>query len=112
VTCSPGEVVLVPFPFVELRVTKLRPAVILSSAEFHVTGTAVAIMVTSTRHDAWPGDTPIKDLATAGLTTPCQMRLKAASIPLAAIVQILGSLSPGDRAALLENLKRYVPLTA
>jgi mRNA interferase MazF len=50
---EPGDLVLVPFPFTDLTAQKQRPALVVSSAEFHGAGKdAVLLAITSNVRDA------------------------------------------------------------
>src|SRR3712207_3275011 len=76
VTCDCWDVVVVPFPFTDKAGTKRRPALVLSSRAFNEHGHTVLAMITTKFHFPWPGDTSITDLVTAGLRSPCIVRLK------------------------------------
>src|SRR5579864_5729053 len=76
VTCEPGDVVVVPFPFTDSPQSKRRPALVLSRKSFNQGGHTVLTMITSAQHQPWPGDHPIADLTVAGLRAPCTVRLK------------------------------------
>ena len=42
-----GDIVLVPFPFTDLRTTKRRPALIISNEMVNATGDVIIVMITS-----------------------------------------------------------------
>jgi mRNA interferase MazF len=93
VICDPWDVVIVPFPFTERSGTKRRPALVLSRRPFNQTGHTLLAMITSASHAPWPGDTPIHDLASAGLTMPCIVRLKLFTLDNRLLIRRLGQLS-------------------
>lgn len=97
VICNRFEVVKVPFPFTDNNATKMRPAVIISSAEFnrHV-GKSIMAMVTSSTKTKWLYDTKITNIATTGLTISCCIRMKLFTIDNAFIIKKLGRLSDND----------------
>ena len=70
-----GDVVIVPFPFAEGKGHKWRPAVVISSPEFHEKYKLCwVMMVTSAENPSWPGDIKISSLRKAGLGNPSIIR--------------------------------------
>ena len=101
---SVGDLVLVPFPFVEAPRVRYRPALIVSRA-WPANGFRLywAMMVTSSENAGWPDDIEFGPaFADAGLTVPCVIRpAKIASIsedtakplgraPKAILAQVMG----------------------
>lgn len=95
------DVVKVPFPFTDRQPSKTRPALVLSqAARFNqVIGHGVLAMITSAGHAAWPLDTPITDLAAAGLPAPSIARMKLFTFDVRLILAPLGRLAGPDRAS-------------
>lgn len=94
---EPGDVVVVPFPFTDLPVTKRRPALVLSAAAFQKeTGHAVCAMITTAQASAWPSDHAIGDLRAAGLTQACVVRMKLFTIDAALVLRRAGRLAAED----------------
>lgn len=105
VTCKPGDIVKVPFPFTDRRARKNRPALVLSSLRFgEQSGHSVMAMITTARHSAWPLDVPIADVADAGLPTDCIVRMKLFTLDHRLIAGRLGTLSAADHASVREAL--------
>ena len=99
--CEAGDVVVVPFPFVDIPVNKRRPAVVLSTSVFNgANGQSVLAMITTAAGSAWQSDVAVKDLVSAGLPHNCFVRWKVFTLPNATIVRQLGALGSEDRAAL------------
>lgn len=94
------EVVVVPFPFSDRTGTKRRPALVVSHESFNRThGQLVLAMITTAGRGPWPSDTPITDLAAAGLRADSMVRLKLFTIDRALVAARIGRLSDDDRAA-------------
>lgn len=74
------DVVKVPFPFIDIEVFKIRPALILSCPnQFNgKIGSCIMTMVTSIKpsQDLWPADIEITNIQSAGLTAPSIIRFK------------------------------------
>lgn len=104
-TCDPWDVVTVPFPFAERAGTKRRPALVLSRQPFNQAGHTLLAMITSASHAHWPGDTPVTDLASAGLTVPCIVRLKLFTLDNRLIIRRLGRLSADDLRAVDQEIR-------
>lgn len=99
------DVVVVPFPFTDRRSTKRRPAVVISDADFGAANEAsVMAMVTSAKHSRWKLDLEIADLASAGLVSPCVVRLKLFTLDHRLVLRRSGALAARDRSALARNL--------
>lgn len=111
-TYEPLAVVRVPFPFTDRDAAKIRPALILSSADAFNTpaGHSVLAMITSARHSAWPLDVPIRDLGAAGLPAPSLVRMKLFTLDHALIRGRLGRLGPADASAVRTALKQLLDL--
>jgi len=110
VICEFGDVVVVPFPFVEQPVAKRRPAVVLSGASFNGdSGQSVLAMITSAAGSTWPSDLLIEDQEDAGLTRRCVIRWKLFTLPNDLILQRIGELSRGDGARLSQAAQKVLP---
>ena len=101
-----GDVVLVSFPFTDQSQAKARPAVVVSSAEFHKSrNDVVLIPITSTA----PRDsleTPIKNWKIAGLLYESTAKPVIMTVIKSAIVKKRGRLSVDDLAAISNMLRR------
>jgi mRNA interferase MazF len=98
VICDLGDVVVVPFPFVDVAAEKRRPSVILSRQSFNETnGHSICAMITTATRSKWPSDIIIDDLAAAGLNQPCVVRWKLFTLPNEIILRRAGKLGEPDR---------------
>ena len=103
---EPFDVVAVPFPYVERPVTQRRPAVVLALPPSDNRHPLLwVMMITSAANRHWPGDIPIVDIDTAGLSRPSLIR----STKIAVIEQIgierKGRLADEDAAGLRRALR-------
>lgn len=93
-----GDVVVVPFPFTDLPVSRVRPVVAISSEDFSsLHGQSVLAMITTAGKSSWPTDVAIQDLAAAGLRLPSVVRWKVFTLVNDQIVTRIGRLSAADR---------------
>lgn len=96
---SPGDVVVVPFPFTDRRATKRRPALVVSSRAFNRESRHVVLaMITTAAHSPWPGDVPIGDREASGLPAPSVVRWKLFTLDASLVLRRTGALSADDRA--------------
>ena len=96
--CDFGDVVVVPFPFVDLAAEKRRPALILSHDTFNTThGHSICAMITTAARSKWPSDVAIEELQPAGLHRPCVVRWKLFTLANDYILRRAGRLAAGDR---------------
>ena len=97
---SPGDVVIVPFPFTDRDTSKRRPALVCSSAGFNRHASHVVLaMITTAAHSSWPDDVPIADLGDAGLPAASVVRWKLFTLDTALVMRRSGALSTADRSA-------------
>lgn len=94
--CDAWEVVVVPFPFTDRVAQKKRPALIVSRKEFNRYGQTLLAMVTSSSL-RWASDCPLRDLASAGLSTPCVVRMKLFTLDNRLIIKRMGKLGGEDQ---------------
>jgi len=98
VICDFGDVVVVPFPFVDIAANKRRPSVILSHTAFNGShGHSICAMITTAVRSKWQSDIAIVDLKPAGLNHPCVVRWKLFTLPNELILRRAGTLGSGDR---------------
>ena len=103
-TFSPGDVVIVPFPFTDREAAKRRPALVCSSAAFNRQARHVVLaMITTSTHSAWPGDVPIRDLDAAGIPAASVVRWKLFTLDASFVLRRAGALSARDRTACREK---------
>jgi mRNA interferase MazF len=98
VTCKSFDVVVVPFPFTDSAKTKRRPALVLSDKDTFggKSGHIVMAMITSAKNSAWPLDVQIKELKSAGLSSPSVIRMKLFTLDNRFIVRQAGHLAEKD----------------
>lgn len=97
---SPGDVVVVPFPFTDRDASKRRPALVCSSTAFNRSSRHVVLaMITSSTQAAWPADVPIGDLAAAGLPSRSTVRWKVFTLDAGYVLRRAGRLGDADAAA-------------
>jgi mRNA interferase MazF len=108
VTCEPGTVVVVPFPFVERPESRRRPALVLSTRTFNKEGHTMLAMITTSSHAPWPGDVAISKQAAAGLKADCRVRLKLFTLDNRLIVRRIGRLAGGDLQAVSASLGKHL----
>jgi mRNA interferase MazF len=95
---EPGDVVLVPFPFRDAATTKARPAVVVSSREFHATGDLLVAAITShASRGRW--DFTLADWSVAGLKLPSTVRVQLATIMSTRVLHHVGKFSDRDFVA-------------
>ena len=99
-TYEPWSVVVVPFPFLDRRQAKRRPAVVLSPERFQADHQcSVLAMITDARNPRWPSDVPIRNLTAAGLPLASVFRCKVFTLDSRLILSRIGTLSSTDRHA-------------
>lgn len=104
--CDLGDVIVVPFPFVEIAAEKRRPSLVLSRQAFNeMSGHSICAMITTAGQTHWPMDVPIGDLKRAGLPRPCVIRWKLFTLPNESILRKAGTLGPKDRDNLMESAR-------
>ena len=108
------DVVTVPFPFIDMPVSKNRPALVMSSRMFNdENGHTVFAMITTAKASTWPSDHLLADPEAAGLTKNCFVRWKTFTLPNDIIVRRLSKLAQQDERHVEGQLKEtfmYKPL--
>ena len=102
-----GSIVLIPFPFTDLKGSKIRPAVVLINNELDVT----ICFITSELKWKQECDISVSPSATNGLKVPSLIRSgKIATIDSTLILGELGELSNVEIAELNNVLKKLLQL--
>lgn len=98
--------VLLPFPFVDLPVSKRRPALVLSAREFNeAEHQSVLAMITTAAGSRWRSDVRLQDWSDAGLTTSCVVRLKIFTLENRLLERLLGRLSIAEWASVRQAIQ-------
>ncbi len=105
-----GDVVLVPFPFADVRASKTRPALVVNDPRYEAeTGNVIIAQITSQR----PGlssDHQLKDWRNAGLVKPSIVRMKLATLAFSLVRHRPGQVSTSDRGEVDERLRSVLGL--
>ena len=102
-----GSVILIPFPFTDLRGSKIRPAVVLSKSDLDVT----ICFITSELKWKTECDISVFPSETNGLKVPSLIRTcKIATIDSALVLGELGELSNFEIDELDNGLKNLLQL--
>ena len=105
----PGQIVLVPFPFTDLRTIKKRPALVLASISSRsFPSLVIAAMITSEHEtEVLVGDYVLTRWQEAGLLYPSKVRLaKLVSLEQQLVVKELGKLHIEDQAGVAQQVKK------
>ncbi len=105
------DVVVVPFPFVDVPQAKPRPALVLSTMSFNAANGHTALaMITRAAATRWPSDHPIVELAPTGLKVASVIRWKIFTLDNRIVRRRIGSIGGEDadrcEAALRQILLR------
>ncbi len=104
---SPGDVILLSYPFGEGAGVRKRPALVVSSSVFNrETGELVVAQITSrVSAPARAGDYAIAEWREAKLPRPALVRARLATLARSLVLRRLGSLSAADYQGALAALK-------
>lgn len=96
--CDFGDVVVVPFPFVDVAAEKRRPCVVLSRRAFNEShGHSIFVMITAAARSHWGSDIAIDEWESSGLPHSCYIRWKVFTLPNNTILRLCGSLGQRNR---------------
>lgn len=110
-TCKPWDIILVPFPFTNLKSTKKRPALVLSPESYNRRPDIVILFITSNISSfRGTGDCIIQNWKESGLPKPSMTRMKFATIERSIIIKKIGRLASSDRAVIRNELKNFLDL--
>jgi mRNA interferase MazF len=95
-----GDVVLVPFPFTDQTSAKKRPAIVVSSDEYHRDRPDVILMAVTSqvRAAAGVGECAVEGWREAGLLKPSVVKPIVATVHRQLVLRKLGTLRDHDRA--------------
>jgi len=102
-----GDVVLVGFPFTNLKATKKRPAVIISSQSYQQARPDVILMAITSqiRNTLSIGEFILQDWQQAGLLKPSLLKPLIATLEQNQIVKVMGKLSSTDQKGLEKTIQ-------
>ncbi len=110
-TCEKWDIVLVPFPFTNLRSIKKRPALIISPNQYNNGPDVVIQFITSNiKSYGRTGDTIIQKWKDSGLPKPSMIRMKFATIERSIIIKRIGRIVPIDQNTLNRELQSFFNL--
>lgn len=103
-----GDIVIVPFPFVDNANVKSRPALVVSSKTFNKEHDhSIMVMITTGAATKWKSDIEITDLTLAGLPVKSFIRLKFFTLDNRLIKKIIGKLDETAFNNVKNNLTSY-----
>lgn len=105
---SQNEVVMVRYPFSNLSVSKVRPAVVVNAP--HVSQDVIIVPLTSRTSGLLAGEFALADWLQAGLNVPTAVKRGLYTVHQNLIVQLIGNLSASDAASLEQSLRDWLGL--
>lgn len=106
---SKGDIVLLPYPFTDLKTSKVRPAVVAASEDGRYSDIFV-IPLTSRTTTLNAGEYVLKNWISAGLNVPSAVKRGCVLVDSKLILLKVGSCSKPDIAALNKALKLWLEL--
>lgn len=96
-TYKKWDIILVPFPFTDLKTSKKRPALIISPNEYNDKLDVVIAFITSKLDSEYrTGDYKIQQWEKSNLPKPSMIRMKFATIDKSIIIKKIGRLKEKD----------------
>ncbi|MCL4185422.1 MAG: type II toxin-antitoxin system PemK/MazF family toxin [Burkholderiaceae bacterium] len=109
---SQGDVIKVPFPYIDRPTRQSRPALVVSTGELEdVHGLLWVLMITSAENRGRPGDVPIAKPAAAGLLAPSVIRTAKIATIEAADATRLGRIPAALRTHVLGRVTAALDAT-
>ena len=107
-----GDVVLVPFPFSDLSATKVRPAIVVSSALYQATEPDLILAAITSRISAATGplDYVLSDWRAAGLRYPSAFKPVLATLEPVRVLYQIGALTAVDLTQVTRRVRRALDL--
>jgi mRNA interferase MazF len=107
-----GDVLLVPFPFSDLSAAKVRPAVVISSRQYHSTQPDILLAAITSKVSAAPGllDYPLSDWRSAGLRYPSAFKPVVFTLEPGRVIHRVGKLTTADLAEIDGRLRLALDL--
>lgn len=105
---TPFDVILVPFPFADLKSTKRRPCLVLATFRPRTMRDHLIVCMMTSQVDGprFPFDEAVRDLESAGLPKPTLIRLaKMVTVDSSIVVKKLGTLSLKDKRKIKDQFK-------
>jgi mRNA interferase MazF len=110
-TLRKHDLIVGRLPYTDAPYAKSRPLLVLAGgAHLKATEHIVALMITSARDSAWPGDYPLQAFDTHDLRPGSVVRLKFASVPAVFLRKHIGHLGPQDAAEVDRRVKDFLAL--
>jgi mRNA interferase MazF len=109
-TFKPGDVVRVPFPYVDTPQRQFRPALVVTPSNLGPNHDLVwTVMITSAANKGWPGDVSAEsDHQAFGLPVPSVIRTEKIAVIEAEMASLLGQVSPDILADVKARLAEYL----
>jgi mRNA interferase MazF len=106
---SKGDIVLLPYPFTDLKTTKVRPAVVVAPEDGRYSDIFV-VPVTSRITALSAGEYVLKNWNLAGLNVPSAIKRGCVLVDTKIILKKVGTCSKTDINALNKALKLWLAL--
>ena len=106
---SKGDIVLLPYPFTDLKASKVRPAVVVSSNRGKYSDLFV-VPITSRIINLGTGEFQLSGWQSAGLNVPSAVKRGCVLVDVALFRKKVGSLEPLDMSSLNESIKLWLEL--
>jgi len=107
--CDSGNIVIVPFPFVDAPQTKRRPALVLSKPSFNKEHMHTLLaMITTGGGTAWKSDVPISDCEKQKLHPKSTIRMKLFTLDNRFILKRIGNANRSDWMKVKSTLSEEV----
>lgn len=105
------DIVLVPFPFTNLKTLKKRPALVLSPQHFNEGPDLVIMFITSNISSfGRAGDYILQNWKESGLPKPSMIRMKFATIEKLLVLKTLGSVHTFNQKSINQKLEQFFDL--
>ena len=106
---SKNEVVLVRYPFTDQSISKVRPAVVVSTP--HESADAMVVPLTSRVSGLRRGEFALADWAAIGLHVPTAAKRGLYTVSSRLVLKSIGRLTPADAAKLEQSLRAWLGLS-
>ena len=106
---SKGDIILLPYPFTDLKTTKVRPAVVASTKDGWYSDVFV-VPVTSRIENLNSGEFVLRDWGNAGLNVISAVKRGCVLVDTGLIKLKVGRLSKRDTLSLNKALKQWLEL--